>query len=99
MWPACGYDQTKKLTNVKCALDRLVCVGVAHLPRSSGDDPIKEINGPIIDAINCKHICQECVSFLEKRVMPPMALANGLWVGNVPKELSDLTFVERKLTH
>jgi hypothetical protein len=26
-----------------------------------------------------------------------MALANGLWVGNVPKELSDLTFVERLL--
>jgi hypothetical protein len=29
--------------------------------------------------------------------MPPMALANGLWVGEVPKELSDLTFVERLL--
>ena len=27
--------------------------------------------------------------------MPPMALENGLWVGNVPKELLDLTFVER----
>jgi uncharacterized protein DUF6570/helitron helicase-like protein len=26
-----------------------------------------------------------------------MALANGLWVGNIPKELSDLTFVERLL--
>jgi uncharacterized protein DUF6570/helitron helicase-like protein/PIF1-like helicase len=29
--------------------------------------------------------------------MPPMALANGLWVGNAPRELSDLTFVERLL--
>jgi hypothetical protein len=29
--------------------------------------------------------------------MPPTALANGLWVGEVPKELSDLTFVERLL--
>ena len=60
------------------------------------DDPIKEIDGPIIDA-NCKHVCHECVGFLEKKVMPPMALANGLWIGNVPKELSDLTFVERLL--
>ena len=85
-----------KLTNLKCSLDPLVRIGVTRLPRNSADDPIKEIEGPIID-VNCKHVCHECVSFLEKKVMPPMALANGLWVGNVPKELSDLTFVERLL--
>ena len=84
------------LTNVKCSFDPLVRVGVTRLPRNSANDPIREIDGPIIDA-NCKHVCHECVSFLEKKVMPPMALANGLWVGNVPKELSDLTFVERLL--
>ena len=86
----------KKMTDVKCSLDPLVRIGVTRLPRNSIEDPIKEIEGPIIDE-NCKHICHECVSFLEKKVMPPMALANGLWVGNVPKELSDLTFVERLL--
>jgi len=85
-----------KLTDVKCSLDPLVRIGVTRLPRNSADDPIKEIDGPIIDP-NCKHICHECVGFLEKKVMPPTALANGLWVGNVPKELSDLTFVERLL--
>ena len=85
-----------KLTDIKCSLDPLAHVGVTCLSWNSVDDPIKEIDGPIIDA-NCKHVCQECVSFLEKKVMPPMALANGLWVGNVPKELSDLTFVERLL--
>ena len=85
-----------KLTDVKCSLDPLVCTGVTRLPRNSADDPIKEIDGPIIDA-NCKHVCLECVGFLDKKVMPPMALANGLWMGNVPKELSDLTFVERLL--
>ena len=85
-----------KLTDLKCSLDPLVRVGVTRLPRNSADDPIEEIEGPIID-VNCKHVCHECVSFLEKKVMPPMALANGLWVGNVPKELSDLTFVERLL--
>jgi hypothetical protein len=73
-----------------------VRIGVTHLPRKLTDDLIKEIDGPIIDE-NCKHVCHECISFLEKKVMPPMALANGLWVGNVPKELSDLTFVERLL--
>ena len=85
-----------KLTDVKCSLDPLVRVGVSRLPRNSIDDPIREIEGPIVDA-RCKHVCHECVSFLEKRKMPPMALANGLWVGNIPKELSDLTFVERLL--
>ena len=85
-----------KLTDIKCSLDPLVRIGVTRLPRNSADDPIKEIEGPIID-VNCKRVCHECVSFLGKKVMPPMALANGLWVGNVPKELSDLTFVERLL--
>ena len=85
-----------KLTNVKCSLDPLMRIGMTCLPWNSVDEPIKEIYGPIIDA-DCKHVCHECVSFLEKKVMPPTALANGLWVGKVPKELSDLTFVERLL--
>ena len=71
-----------KLTDVKCSLDPLVHIGVTRLPHNSADDPIKEIDGPIIDT-NCKHICHECIGFLEKKVMPPTALANGLWVGNV----------------
>jgi len=85
-----------KMADVKCSLDPLVRIGVTRLPRNSVDDPIKEMDGPIVDA-SCKHMCHECLSFLEKKVIPPMALANGLWVGNVPKELSDLTFVERLL--
>jgi len=85
-----------KLSDIKCSLDPLVRTGVTRLPQNSTDNTIKEISGPIIDT-NCKHACYECVTFLEKKVMPPMALANGLWVGNIPKELSDLTFVERLL--
>ena len=74
-----------KLTDLKCSLDPLVRIGVTRLPRSSADDPVKEVEGPIIDA-SCEHVCHECVNFLEKKAMPPMALANGLWVGDVPKE-------------
>ena len=55
-----------KLTDVKVSLDPLVRVGVTHLPRDSVSDPIKEIDGPIIDT-NCKHVCCECVSFLKKK--------------------------------
>ena len=71
-----------KLTDVKCSLDPLVCVGVTCLPQNPANDPIKKIEGPVIDA-NCKHVCYECVSFLENKKMPPMALANGLLVRSV----------------
>ena len=85
-----------KLSNIKCSLDLLVRIGVTRLPRNSANEQIKENGGPIIDT-NCKHVCNECVAFLEKKVMPPTALANGLWIGDIPKELLDLTFVERLL--
>ena len=54
------------LTNVKCSLDPLVRVRVTHLPWNSVNDPIREIDGPIRDA-NCKCVCHECISFLEKK--------------------------------
>ena len=85
-----------ELANVKCSLDPLVRVGVTRLPRKSAEDPIEEIQGPILDK-NCKHACRTCISYIENKTMPPMALANGFWVGDVPKVLSDLTFVERLL--
>ena len=85
-----------KLTDIKCSLDPLAQVRITHLAQKSLDDLIKEIQGPIIDT-NCKHTCQECISYLEKKVMPPTALANGLWVREVPTELLDLIFVERLL--
>ena len=84
------------LADIKCSLDPLVRSGVTRLPRTSADDPIEELQGPIIDS-NCQHACHECIRYLEKKVIPPTALANGLWVGQIPKELSDLTFVERLL--
>ena len=55
-----------QMTDVKCSLDPLVRVGVTRLPRCSIEDPIKEMDGPIVDA-KCKHICHECIRFLEKR--------------------------------
>jgi hypothetical protein len=44
-----------KLTDVKFSLDPLVHKGVTCLPWSSLDDPIREIDGPIID-VKCKHV-------------------------------------------
>jgi hypothetical protein len=38
-----------------------------------------------------------CVEFLQKKKVPTLALANGLWVGNIPDELQNLTYAEQLL--
>ena len=55
-----------KLIDVKVFLDPLVQVGVICLPRDSVYDPIKEIDGPIIDT-NCKHSVVNVLAFWEKK--------------------------------
>lgn len=40
-------------------------------------------------------ICSECESLLVKKKLPPLALANDLWIGQVPLELSALTIPEQ----
>jgi hypothetical protein len=42
-------------------------------------------------------ICHECLSSLRKGRVPRLALANGMWVGDVPFELTVLTLPERIL--
>jgi hypothetical protein len=43
------------------------------------------------------HLCTECVNRLKSDRRPKMSLANGLWVGNIPPELQNLTLPERVL--
>jgi hypothetical protein len=61
-----NISKLMKLTDIKCSMDPLVRVGVTCLARKSADNPIEEIQGPIIDR-NCKHACQECISYLKKK--------------------------------
>ncbi|TFK50559.1 hypothetical protein OE88DRAFT_1602287, partial [Heliocybe sulcata] len=67
---------------------------VTRKERFTSADPIETIPGPIL-AHNKKHICPECVISLEKGQAPDQALANGLWLGNIPNELQDLTLAEK----
>ena len=62
-----------RLTDVKISFDPLVRIGVTRLPRKSMDDPIKEMEGPILDE-NCKHVCHICIGFLKKKVTMSIAL-------------------------
>ncbi|KAF8185392.1 hypothetical protein BJ912DRAFT_828050, partial [Pholiota molesta] len=42
-------------------------------------------------------ICNECRVQLKNNRLPKFALANGMWIGEVPPELSNLTLPERML--
>lgn len=43
------------------------------------------------------HVCTHCHRALRRARKPKYALANGLWIGNVPHELRDLTLPEQML--
>ena len=42
-------------------------------------------------------MCSECMKALERQTLPKLALANNLWIGDIPFELSDLTIPEQLL--
>ena len=84
------------LTEVKLDLSILVRTSVTQTERISEDDPIKDLNGPIMEK-NLDQVCKSCYKSLAKGKVPLLALANGKWVGKVPKQLSDLSFAEQLL--
>ena len=42
-------------------------------------------------------ICSACHSSLDSKKKPPCSLVNGLWIGDIPEELSMLSLPERVL--
>ena len=63
--------------------------------RTFSDDPLSDIEGPIIDDL--EHICRLCHKSVSKGKVPLMALANRKWLGKVPPQLSELRFAEQLL--
>src|SRR6202044_2113789 len=90
--PICEMEELSEVEN----LSLLKVDGVTRKARSSSSDPIKELRGPIL-APGCGKVCYVCVESLEKEKMPTLALANGLWVGEIPHVLQDLTYAEQLL--
>ncbi|KAJ3572998.1 hypothetical protein NP233_g2711 [Leucocoprinus birnbaumii] len=43
------------------------------------------------------NVCSECLAKLKRNRLPPLALANGMWVGDVPFELEVLSLAEKIL--
>ena len=85
-----------RLKSVKNLLGVLNAPGVTRLERSRADMPIRDYSGPALDYTYC-HICNGCRKDIRKAKVPRLALANNLWLGKVPDQLKNLTFVEKIL--
>jgi hypothetical protein len=58
------------------------------------------LEGEAIEGIDSEmqgNICHDCLRSIKAGRTPPLALANGMWVGPVPRELDVLTLLERIL--
>lgn len=96
----CGQLTTRTnlvpLDQLNCSLAPLVEKGVARFERFSSNDPVRFDEGPILDR-TCDSVCPPCVKTLRGGHRPVHALANGLWVGEIPQVLSILTYAEQCL--
>lgn len=69
---------------------------ITRKERKQESDLIEIIDDLVIDR-NCTHVCISCANCIRQQKIPKNALANGLWIGDIPKELSDLTWIEKRL--
>jgi Helitron helicase-like domain at N-terminus/PIF1-like helicase len=89
-------SQLIKLSDTNLDMNVLENSKVTQQERFCANDSIKGLNGPVlIEGLNS--ICKPCHRSLSKGKVPLMALSNGKWLGNVPKELADLSFTEQLL--
>ncbi len=60
---------------------------------------LHEYKSPILD-YGCTMICDSCCGSIRKgKKILKLALANGLWIGNIPPQLKCLNFVEKLVAH
>ncbi|KAK0501947.1 hypothetical protein EDD18DRAFT_1065669, partial [Armillaria luteobubalina] len=85
-----------RLKHINKLLDVLVVPGVMKREHEAADDNLLDDTEPVIDR-TCTFICDACRSDLRKCRIPTNALARGTWIGEVPRQLSDLRFMERML--
>ena len=91
--PVCDMSRLK---SVKHQLHSLATPGATRVERKSSSVPLQEYKGPMLD-YNCTMICNSCRGSIRNGKIPKLALANGLWIGDVPPQLKCLNFVEKML--
>jgi hypothetical protein len=89
-------SKMQKLSECDLDLGVLKNSGVTQKQRSSVHDHIEDLNGPIVIE-NLDYICIKCHKSISKGERPHLSLANGLWIGNIPTELSELSYAEQLL--
>ena len=89
-------SELSRLKHVKGMLGALEVRGMTRVERMSSKDPVREYRGPVLDH-RCDKICLRCQTEIRKGCVPNNALAQGLWLGEVPAVLSDLRFIEKLL--
>jgi hypothetical protein len=91
-------SQLSELSRSECNLDVLIRdgLGITCLERFSPNDPIQEIKGPVLNT-SCTKICCSCKGCLDEYISPKYTLANGLWLGQVPLQLQNLSYAEQLL--
>ena len=90
------FSNLLDLSKVQVDLSLLINPNVTQMECSYADEPTRNWEHPILEE-GLDNICKSCYSSLNKGKMPLHALANGKWIGAVPKELSDLSFAEQLL--
>jgi hypothetical protein len=88
----CEMEERSEIENINL----LKVDGVTRKARCKSSDPVRELRGPVL-APGCTRVCYKCLESLGKNKMPTLALANGLWIGEIPDELQQLTYAEQLL--
>ena len=70
--------------------------GFTRKERKFSTEPITELDGNVIDT-SCHYICVSCKEKVRHGKTPKFALARGLWLGEIPEELQQLSFAEKLL--
>ncbi|TFK53372.1 hypothetical protein OE88DRAFT_1606545, partial [Heliocybe sulcata] len=94
----CPQEGSYKLKDIQDKLNMLSDDGrnITRKERKIAGDPVEIVPGPIL-AENCDSVCENCINYLKTDRRPIHALANGLWLGLVPKELKNFTLAEKLL--
>lgn len=85
------------LDDLGCSLSPLVEHGLVRMERASVNQYLSYDTRPVLDRRSSSVCCSACAKALRNGRRPVKALANGLWLGEVPRVLSHLSFAEQCL--
>ncbi|KIK54044.1 hypothetical protein GYMLUDRAFT_138704, partial [Collybiopsis luxurians FD-317 M1] len=90
----CVLSDLSALSKIANMIHILEADGVTRQPRLSLTEPVQERKGPMLDSTCNRMVCSSCRLSIHQGKVPQYALCKGLWLGEVPPELQELTFYE-----